>query len=267
MAAREEADGEGHEGRLRASASDIYERVKREAGEELERPVAALAFSGLFAGATVGFGSVASAAAAAILAGHHYARLIGAIFFPIGFIVVIIGRAQLFTENTLYPVTLVLDERRHLLATLRLWVIVLSANVIGVVLFALVVTKTQALAPDIVAKVAEDGHRATLGSWASFFWSAVLGGWAIALVAWVIQSSGVVIGQVALIWTLVFVVGLVGLDHSVSTTFETLCAVFRNEVHFSHALSWFAAVLLGNIAGGVLITAVLNYGQVRAGSD
>ncbi len=266
MAAGEDADdGEGGRGRLRASASDIYERVKAEAAEELDRPVAALAFSGLFAGATVGFGAVASAGAAVALAGHRDAGLIGALFFPIGFIVVIIGRAQLFTENTLYPVTLVLDERRHLLATLRLWLVVLSANLIGVVLFALVVTKTGALAPDVVAKVAEDGHQATLGSWASFFWSAVLGGWAIALVAWLIQSSGVVIGQVALIWTLVFVVGLVGLDHSVSTTMEVLCAVLKSKVHFGHALVWLTAVLLGNVAGGVLITAVLNYGQVRAG--
>jgi formate-nitrite transporter family protein len=257
----------GDEGRVRASAADIYERVKREAAGELDRPVAALAFSGLFAGASVGFGAVASAAAAVAVAGHGDARLVGAIFFPIGFIVVIIGRAQLFTENTLYPVTLVLDERRHLLATVRLWAVVLGANLIGGALFALLVTRTAALAPDIVAKVAEDGHRATLGSWASFFWSAVLGGWAIALVAWVIQSSGVVIGQIALIWTLVFVVGLLGLDHSVSTTIEVMCAAIKSEVHLGHALAWFAAVLLGNISGGVLITAVLNYGQVRAGED
>ncbi len=259
-------DGEGG-GRLRASASDIYERVKREAAEELDRPIAALAFSGLFAGATVGFGAVASAAAAAALAGQPDAQLVGAIFFPMGFIVVIIGRAQLFTENTLYPVTLVLDERRHLFVTLRLWAVVLSANLIGAALFALVVTKTGALPPDVVAKVAEEGQKATLGSWPSFFWSAVLGGWAIALVAWLIQSSGVVIGQIALIWTLVFVVGLVGLDHSVSTTIEVLCAALKNEVHLVHALAWFAAVVFGNIAGGVLITAVLNYGQVRAGQD
>lgn len=51
-------------------------------------------------------------------------------------------------------------------------------------LFAVLVTKTGALAPDVVAKVAENGQRATLGGWAAFFWSAVLGGWAIALVAW-----------------------------------------------------------------------------------
>lgn len=260
-------DGNGDGGRLRASASDIYERVKREAAEELDRPIAALAFSGVFAGATVGFGPLASAAAAVMLAGHGHARLIGAVFFPIGFIVVIIGRAQLFTENTLYPVTLVLDERRHLLATLRLWGVVLAANLIGVVLFALLLTDTGALAPAIVREIAVAGHRAAMGSWGSFFWSAVLGGWAIALVAWLIQSSGVVIGQIVLIWTLAFLVAIVGLDHSVSTTIEVLCAVLKSEVPFGHALVWLSAVLLGNIAGGVLITALLNYGQVRAGEQ
>ena len=268
MAANESTDdGAGDEGRIRASAADIYERVKREAEDEIDRPVAALAFSGLFAGACVGFGAVASAAATVALAGHHDARLVGAIFFPVGFIIVIIGRAQLFTENTLYPVTLVLDERRHLRATLRIWSVVLGANLIGAALFALLVTRTAALAPDVVATLVQDGRRATVGSWASFFWSAVLGGWAIALVAWLIQSSGVVIGQVVLIWTLVFVVGLLGLDHSVSTTIEVLSAVLRSQVRVGHALAWFAAVLLGNVLGGVLITAVLNYGQVRAGRN
>jgi formate/nitrite transporter FocA (FNT family) len=58
---------------------------------------------------------------------------------------------------------------------------VLGANLIGAVLLALLVTKTAALAPDVVAQVAESGHRATVGSWPSFFWSAVFGGWAIAL--------------------------------------------------------------------------------------
>ena len=266
MAGSEGADeDEGDAGRIRASAADIYERVKREAGEEIDRPIAALAFSGLFAGASVGFGAIASAAAATALGGHQDAQLVGAIFFPVGFIVVIIGRAQLFTENTLYPVTLVLDERRHLLATLRLWAVVLSTNLIGAALFALLLTKTAALTPQIVATVAQAGHHATLGHWASFFWSAVLGGWAVALVAWLVQSGGAVIGQIALIWTLVFFVGLLGLDHSVSTTIEVMCAALKSEVHLGHALVWFSAVLLGNIAGGVLITAVLNYGQVRAG--
>jgi formate-nitrite transporter family protein len=268
MAASEDTDqAAGAQDRVRASAADIYERVKREGAAELDRPAAALAFSGLFAGASVGFGAVASAAATVALAGHADAGLVGALVFPVGFVIVIIGRAQLFTENTLYPVTLVLDERRHLLSTLRLWAVVLSANLIGAALFALLVTKTAALPSDVVDKIAVNGHQATLGTWPSFYWSAVLGGWMIALVAWLIQSGGAVIGQVVLIWSLVFTVGLLDLDHSVSTTIEVICAVIIGNVDLGHALAWFAAVLLGNIAGGVLITAVLNYGQVRAGAD
>jgi formate-nitrite transporter family protein len=265
MAAGEDAnDREGDPGPLRASASEIYERVKREAGEELDRPVAALAFSGLFAGASVGFGVVAEAAAAAALPGHHDARLIGAIFFPIGFIVVIIGRAQRFTENTLYPVTLVrrappsardaahLGDRARRESPRRV-----------------VVRFTGDQDASTCSRRCGEGRRERptrdVRRLGIVFLEPVLGGWAIALVAWLIQSSAVVIGQIVLIWTLVFVVGLVELDHSVSTTIAVLCAVFRNEVDLGHALAWFAAVVLGNIAGGVLITAVLNDGQVRAG--
>lgn len=176
-----ESSGEQQTNRVRASAAEIYENVKRDAADELARPAAALGFSGLFAGATVGFGALASAAAVAALAGHHGAKLIGALFFPIGFIAVIVGRSQLFTENTLYPVTLVLDERGHVLATLRLWAVVLAANLVGVCLFALLVVLSGAIPPDLVSGLASDGLKVTQGNWSSFFWSGVLGGWLIAL--------------------------------------------------------------------------------------
>jgi formate-nitrite transporter family protein len=129
--------GSADDRRVRPSATDIYENVKQDAAEELERPSAALAFPGVFAGATLGFSGLSAAAAAALSGTHTGARLIAALFYPIGFIAAIVGRAQLFTENTLYPVTLVLDERRHAPAMLRLWAIVFATNVLGAFLFAL----------------------------------------------------------------------------------------------------------------------------------
>jgi formate/nitrite transporter FocA (FNT family) len=245
----------------------MYENVKRDAADELERPAAALAFSALFAGATVGFGALASAAASAALSGRVGAHLVGALFFPIGFIAVIIGRAQLFTENTLYPVTLVLDERRHVGATLKLWGIVLSCNLAGVLLFALLAVDSGALPANVVHELTKAGAHAATGSWSSFFWSAVVGGWLIALVAWLIQASFATIGQIALIWLLSFVVAVVGLDHCISTTAEVLSAVLNGHVEVGHFVAWLVAVILGNVAGGVLIVALLNYGQVRAGAD
>jgi hypothetical protein len=65
----------------------------------------------------------------------------------------------------------------------------------------------------------------------------------------------------------VFVVGLLGLNHPVSSTIEVMCAGLKSEVGLNDAFASFAAVLLGNVAGEVLITALLNYGQVGAGEN
>ncbi|HZU39751.1 MAG TPA: formate/nitrite transporter family protein, partial [Solirubrobacteraceae bacterium] len=127
------------EERVRPGAHEIYDRVKRDAAEELERPIPALAFSGLFAGATVGFSGLAAAAATALVGRGSGAHLAGALVYPVGFVATIIGRAQLFTENTLYPLTLVLDEHKHVRSTLRLWVVVLAANLLGALAFAVLI--------------------------------------------------------------------------------------------------------------------------------
>jgi formate-nitrite transporter family protein len=251
--------------RVRPSARDIYESVKRDAAEELARPVSALAFSGLLAGATVGFGVLASSAATAAVGTLPAHQLIAALFYPIGFIAAIVGREQLFTENTLYPVTLVLDERRHLARTMRLWGVVFAANLVGALAFAAVAALSGAVPGPIEHALADLGRSLSSGGFAANFWSGVLAGWLLALVAWVIESSDHVIGQVALIWVLTFVIGVASFDHCVSSTAAVLTAVIDGKVTFGHFLGWLGPVLLGNVAGGVMIVAVLNYGQVRAG--
>jgi formate-nitrite transporter family protein len=251
------------EGRVRPSAADIYESVKRDASEELERHPLALAFSGLFAGATLGFSGLAASSAAVALGAGHGAELIAAIFYPIGFVAAIVGRAQLFTENTLYPMTLVLDERRHLAPMLRLWVIVFATNVVGALLFAVLVVDSTALGHGVIRELVNTGHDRAAGPWSSWFWSGVLAGWLLALVAWLIEASSAVIGQLVVIWALTFVIGVAGLDHCVSTTAEVLAATVNGHVGIGRFFGWLAAVTFGNVAGGVAIVAVLNYGQVR----
>jgi formate/nitrite transporter FocA (FNT family) len=251
--------------RVRPSARDIYESVKLDAAEELRRSAPALAFSALLAGATVGFGGLAVAAAGALVGGTPSHQLIAALFYPIGFIAAIVGREQLFTENTLYPVTLVLDERRHLSGTLRLWGLVLAANLIGALAFAAIAVLSGAVPGDIVHELTGLGHSLSSGDWTTNFWSGVMAGWLLALVAWVIEASDHVIGQVALIWALTFIIGVASLDHCVSTTSAVLAAVVDGNVGVGHFFGWLSAVTLGNVIGGVIIVAVLNYGQVRAG--
>ena len=255
------------EERVRPSAAEIYESVKRDAAEELERPVPALAFSALFAGATLGFSGLAAASAATLAGASGGAELIGALVYPIGFVASILGRAQLFTENTLYPLTLVLDERKHVGTTARLWIVVLLGNLVGALAFATLAVKSGALPHGVVAHLTTLGHELAAGSWSAKLWSGVMAGWLLALVAWTIESSDQAIGQIALIWALTFLIGAARLDHCVSTTAEVLSAVIAGTVSVSHLLGWLSAVILGNVIGGVVIVALLNYGQVRAGTD
>ncbi len=255
------------EERVRPGAEDIYASVKRDAAKELARPLGALAFSGLFAGGTLGFCGLAAAGAAAVLGHAASAELVGAVVYPVGFIAAIIGRAQLFTEATLYPVTLVLDERRHLRPMLRLWTVVWGANVVGALAFAFLAVHSGAVPPDIVHELTGLGRKLSVGSWSSKFWSGLVAGWLLALVAWTIEASDQTIGQIVLIWAFAFVIGLGSFEHCVSTTAEVLAAVVHGTVSIGHFFSWLAAVTLGNIVGGVAIVGMLDYGQVWAGED
>lgn len=169
----------------------------------------------------------------------------------------------MFTENTLYPVILVLDERRHVLRTLRLWGVVFAANVIGACLFALLAVKSGALRPDILSELVKLGVEAVAGTPAHMFWSGVIGGWVIALVAWIVTASHWTIGQLAIIYLLTFLVGVGRFAHCIASSCEILSAVMGGSVSAAGYFQWLIPATLGNICGGVFIVSLLNYAQVR----
>jgi formate/nitrite transporter FocA (FNT family) len=189
--------------------------------------------------------------------------LVSYLAYPIGFIAVIIGRAQLFTENTLYPVILVLDERRHFWHTLRLWGVVFASNLLGATLFAVLAVKSGALRPGTAEQLVALGVDAVQGPYAHIFWSGVIGGWLIALVAWVVTASQWTIGQLAMVWLLTFVVGVGRFSHCIVTSGEIVSAILMGQVALGTYVLWLLTATAGNIVGGVLIVSVLNYGQVR----
>lgn len=249
----------------RPDAGEIYERVTEDARTELERAPTQLAFSGLFAGAAIGFTPLAYVLVLSVLPPGEDARLIAAIFYPIGFIAVILGRGQLFTENTLYPVALVLQERRHLVRTARLWAIVFAMNTIGGLLFALLVILGDPVSPEAQRELVRVGEETSAGSFFHNFWPAVISGWLLALVAWLVEASETAIGQAVVIWALTFLVGLGQFDHSVASTVEVLAGIIDGAIDVDRAIGWTATAVLGNVLGGVFIVAVLNYGQAQAG--
>jgi formate/nitrite transporter FocA (FNT family) len=251
----------------RPTADEIYEQVSRNARHELDRTVLGLAISGLAGGITMGLTALSTSIVIATLGQSAAARFVADLLYPIGFIAVILGRAQLFTENTLYPVALMLAERRHGWKTLRLWAIVLPSNVLGAFLFALLAVKTGALRPEFVTAMTHLGVGAAGVATTRIFWSGVIGGWIIALVAWLVSGSHSITGSVMLIWLLTFVVGLGGFAHCIATSGEILAAILDHQLAASRYFAWLAPATLGNICGGVLLVTLLEYGQVKGGEQ
>ena len=250
----------------RLTAPEIFNAAKKNAREELDRSSRTLAFSGVAGGLAMGLTGLGVASMRAILGSGSWEELVSFLIYPIGFIAVIIGRAQLFTENTLYPVVLVLDEPRklrvNLIATLRLWGVVFAANVCGAYLFALLAIRSAALPSDISTQLVNLGVTAVNHPTAHIFWSGVIGGWLIALVAWMVTASQWTIGQVMMIWLLAFIVGIGKFAHCIATSGEILSAVAAGSLGAGTYFHWLLFATLGNIAGGVVIVSLLNYGQV-----
>jgi formate/nitrite transporter FocA (FNT family) len=250
----------------RPTAHQIFEQVARNARQELDRGASQLAISGLAGGMTMGLTALGSAVALTHLGSSPLATFISNLVYPIGFIAVIVGRAQLFTENTLYPVALVLSERRHVAATLRLWSIVFPANICGAFLFALIASKTGALDAANVASLAHLGVASTMHTSGHIFWSGVLGGWIIALVAWLVSGSHSISGSVMVIYLLTFLVGAAGFAHCIASSGEIISAALTGQVPALAYVRWLFLATSGNICGGVLLVTLLEYGQVQSGS-
>jgi len=248
----------------RPHALDIYERVCEDTAEELSRPQGSLFYSALFAGLTIGLAPLVVALITVSLGEDAKSTaFIAALFYPIGYIAVIIGRSQFFTENTLYPVMLTLRRWEFLSRSMRLWVIVLVMNLVGAFIFAGLAIWSDALDQTVKDQLIKYGSAYTEGDFGSQFSSAVATGFLLALIAWLVEGCDTATGRIAVIWSLAFLVGLGSFDHCIAATVTVFTALFDGALNLGDLLAWFVPVLAGNIAGGVAIVAAINYGQVR----
>lgn len=260
----EGASGEGESRQMnleRPTAEDIYQQVARNAKAELKRSTVSLAISGFAGGIFMGLSGLGTALVLGLFGASPRTHFVASMFYPIGFIVVIVGRAQLFTENTLYPVALVLSEKRELLNTMRLWCTVLPANVLGALAFSLLAARTGALPIETRLALIHLGTAAASVTPATIFWSAVTAGWIIATAAWLVSGSHSITGSVIILWMLTYLVGLGNFAHCIATSGEILSAVVTHQLAASSYLHWLWIAVAGNVCGGVFMVTLLEYGQ------
>lgn len=252
--------------RVAIGAPVVYETIRREGEDELGRPVAALAWSGLAAGLSMGTSFVTEALLAAHLPHAPWTPLISRFGYSIGFLIVILGRQQLFTENTL-TVILPLMLRKDILTfgrVVRLWAVVLTANLLGTFLFAAGIARVALFDSRVYEALTDIGTAHVGAGFGSVFVRAIFAGWLIALMVWLLP--GAESARVSIIIMLTYVVGLGAFNHIVagSTTvfFMVLAHSLPLWIYFSQ---FFVPTLLGNIVGGVALVAALGHAQVVGG--
>ena len=254
------------EDRTSVSALVVHEAIRFDGEEELDRSISALAWSGLAAGLSMGFSFVAQALLRAHLPDTSWRPLLVGLGYPVGFLIVIIGRQQLFTENTLTAIIPLLTKRNlnTLIRVLKLWAVVLVANLVGAHIFAWVVGNTSMFRPMVQDSMLALGKEAMEVSFGAAFLRGIFAGWLIAMVVWMLAAIDT--GRIAIIIIITYVVAIAGLTHIIAGSIEVLFLVMVGAKTWSAVVvGYLIPTLFGNITGGVSLTAAVNHAQVVAG--
>ena len=248
------------------NAATTHEVIRREGAKELERPASALAWSGLAAGLSMGLSLVAEGTLRAHIPDAPWRPLVTKLGYPVGFLAVILGSQQLYTENTLTPIVPLMAkrDRETLRKVLVLWGVVLVTNVLGALLFALAAARTEAFPAELREAFAAIAREAMEGTAATRFARAAVAGWIIALMVWMLPAASQ--AQVLVITVMTWLVGAAGLAHVIVGAVEVQYLVFAGELSYGAFVGGdFLPVLLGNTLGGVTLVAALNHAQVASG--
>ena len=254
-------DPEDEEGPLLVFQKAVDAGIKR-----LSRPWLEMFMSGVIGAIHVTFGAVAMASAAGAVHHEWLSPLVGALFFPIGFILLKLSHSELFTENFLVPVVPVLEAGERASKLIKLWILTLLGNLVGACIFALLVylggrDALGHLPVDYIKeltayKLSRPFHEALI--------SAVFAGAIITTMTWLVLSVKSEVAKLIAVWSCIFVMAVGHFTHVVVSTSEILLgSVYGVSVNL---VLWFKRLFvpatLGNTLGGMLLIALLHYLQV-----
>jgi formate/nitrite transporter FocA (FNT family) len=238
----------------------IHEILRKEGEAELSQSPGAVFWSGLAAGLSMGFSFLALALIQSKLPEGPARYLIGSVGYSLGFVIVVLGRQELFTESTLTAVLPLLVRRNWgtWLSLLKFWAVVLAANLLGTLIFALLLTINGLFGDDVQVALREISHYAV----SEPFWptaiKAIFAGWLIALMIWLLPSARS--ARLLVIMLLTYVVAIGRFSHVIAGSVEAFFAVFAGEASvYDYLTGFFAPTILGNTIGGVALVALLNH--------
>jgi formate/nitrite transporter FocA (FNT family) len=188
-----------------------------------------------------------------------------ALAYPVGFIFVVIGKSELFTEHTTLAVIPVLNRNATLKSLIVLWAIVYFGNLFGGYFFGYILS----VLPEQLTTINNGAFYGLAKKlvdhpWHIILGSGILAGWLMGLLSWLVTSSQETISRIVIIALITLVIGIGGLHHSIVGSIEVFTASLTSvEItwkDYLHVQTW---ATLGNIIGGVVFVAFIKYSHVN----
>lgn len=250
--------------RIRPSALMVFEIVRREGAEELTRPTASLFWSGIAAGLALSFSLAMPGMIMASTEPGVAQSLLTPLGYTIGFLIIVFGRLQLFTENTIAAVLPLAARftRATLAKVVKLNVVVLTANLAGGLLAATVMSLTPILEPDHFAGVMEVARKAFEREPLETLALGIPAGFLVAAMVWMLPAAKG--AEIFVVTAIIYTLGLGGFAHVIVGAVEAGVLLWAGEATLLRsAFGFVLPALVGNIIGGTALFALLAYAQIR----
>lgn len=250
------------------SSRVVYEVIRQQGIEELNRPTVSLWWSGVAAGIAISSSLFTQAFLHAAFEGHPARYAISCLGYPVGFLAVILGRLQLFTENTLTAVLplFLKPSGARLMGVLRLWAIVFAANILGTLIAATLTPWLGLIPPAMVESAISVAQHAADKPFTVMFWHGIPAGFLIAMTAWCLPAAQS--ASFFVIFTFTYVIAVGDLTHVVAGSAKLFLLLAQGEISWLQAMGGgILPTFLGNVVGGTGLFALLAYAQVREEFD
>ncbi|WP_405198715.1 formate/nitrite transporter family protein [Christiangramia sp. LLG6405-1] len=232
--------------------------------ETYDRSKSSILLSSFTAGLEIGFSFLMLCSLFSFLEGKVAEETIFkliAFVYPIGFILVVLGKSILFTEQTSLLALPVLNNRRSVWSLFQIWGVVILGNLAGGMLIALTVSwlgsGLNLFEAEVIAKIGEHFVDYDI---LTIFLSAIMAGWLMGLLSWLVTSSKETTAEILIIYVITAVMGFTGLHHSIIGHIEIFAGMLvSDKITFLVYLKTLGTALAGNAVGATVFVALLKY--------
>lgn len=246
----------------------MFKIIRQEGEYELSRSFRALAFSALAAGIFVSFSFFFRSMFHMYMGNSQFEPLVSSLGYTVGFLIVILGRMQLFTENPITTIIPLLSDLsiNKFLKVIRLWSIVFLFNIIGTAIVAIFLSSPHVVSPDVANALHEVASYVMRLPALDNIVRGIPAGVIIAVLVWIYPQTKNF--RFVTVLFFVYFIALGDFAHVVVGSCEMAYEVIRGNVSFLDYLFRFLIPTgIGNVIGGTGIFTILVFNQVKEELD